>query len=181
MPTRCDIFYVLVCTCSMYALTHTNVCTCIHTSMLAYSDLYENYCVNTLTQYSQSENVVHENVVRENVVRVLLRELPKSAALSLAFPQTPTLTKLQRPWLRSVACARSLLSSRTQTHTHTIQPPPSEDAAQQQTQQILKFLPLMIGYFALNVPAGLGIYWVCLCVSVCTYIYVYTDIYMYMY
>jgi hypothetical protein len=27
-------------------------------------------------------------------------------------------------------------------------------------QQILKFLPLMIGWFALNVPAGLGVYWV---------------------
>jgi YidC/Oxa1 family membrane protein insertase len=41
-----------------------------------------------------------------------------------------------------------------------MQPPPSDDPAQQQTQQILKFLPLMIGWFALNVPAGLGIYWV---------------------
>lgn len=41
-----------------------------------------------------------------------------------------------------------------------IQPPPSDDPAQQQTQQILKFLPLMIGWFALNVPAGLGVYWI---------------------
>jgi len=49
----------------------------------------------------------------------------------------------------------------TQTISQKIlQPPPSEDPAQQQTQQILKFLPLMIGWFALNVPAGLGIYWV---------------------
>ena len=29
----------------------------------------------------------------------------------------------------------------------------------QQTQGILKFLPLMIGYFSLQVPAGLTIYW----------------------
>merc|ERR1719163_896926 len=49
----------------------------------------------------------------------------------------------------------------TQTISQKIlQPPPSDDPAQQQTQQILKFLPLMIGYFALNVPAGLGVYWV---------------------
>jgi YidC/Oxa1 family membrane protein insertase len=41
-----------------------------------------------------------------------------------------------------------------------LQPPPSDDPAQQQTQQILKFLPLMIGWFSLNVPAGLGVYWV---------------------
>ncbi|KAJ1469171.1 60Kd inner membrane protein-domain-containing protein [Baffinella frigidus] len=41
-----------------------------------------------------------------------------------------------------------------------LQPPQSEDPAQAQTQQILKFLPLMIGWFSLNVPAGLGVYWV---------------------
>ena len=34
-----------------------------------------------------------------------------------------------------------------------------DDPAQQQTQQILKFLPLMIGWFSLNVPSGLGLYW----------------------
>jgi len=36
----------------------------------------------------------------------------------------------------------------------------SEDPAQQQTQAILKFLPLMIGYFSLNVPSGLTLYWI---------------------
>merc|ERR1711871_1064149 len=35
----------------------------------------------------------------------------------------------------------------------------SNDAAQQQSQAILKFLPLMIGWFSLNVPSGLGLYW----------------------
>ena len=40
-----------------------------------------------------------------------------------------------------------------------LQPATSDDPAQQQTQQILKFLPLMIGWFSLNVPAGLGVYW----------------------
>eukprot|EP00639_Heterosigma_akashiwo_P014172 CAMPEP_0206380588 /NCGR_PEP_ID=MMETSP0294-20121207/12114_1 /ASSEMBLY_ACC=CAM_ASM_000327 /TAXON_ID=39354 /ORGANISM="Heterosigma akashiwo, Strain CCMP2393" /LENGTH=442 /DNA_ID=CAMNT_0053829827 /DNA_START=116 /DNA_END=1444 /DNA_ORIENTATION=+ len=31
---------------------------------------------------------------------------------------------------------------------------------QEQSQAILKVLPLMIGWFSINVPAGLGIYWV---------------------
>jgi len=30
----------------------------------------------------------------------------------------------------------------------------------QRTQQFLKYLPLLLGYFALSVPAGLGLYWV---------------------
>ncbi len=35
----------------------------------------------------------------------------------------------------------------------------STDPAQQQTQNILKFIPLMIGWFSLNVPSGLTLYW----------------------
>lgn len=38
--------------------------------------------------------------------------------------------------------------------------PKSDDPAQQQSQAILKFLPLMIGWFSLNVPSGLGLYWI---------------------
>ncbi|KAK9823479.1 hypothetical protein WJX72_003029 [[Myrmecia] bisecta] len=37
--------------------------------------------------------------------------------------------------------------------------PASQDPTQQQTNAILKFLPLMIGYFSLNVPSGLTLYW----------------------
>ena len=37
--------------------------------------------------------------------------------------------------------------------------PKTDDPAQAQSQQILKFLPLMIGWFSLNVPSGLGLYW----------------------
>ena len=40
-----------------------------------------------------------------------------------------------------------------------ISPPQSTDPSQQQTQAILKFIPLMIGYFSLNVPSGLTLYW----------------------
>ena len=38
--------------------------------------------------------------------------------------------------------------------------PKSDDPQQQQADVILKFLPFMVGWFALNVPAALGIYWV---------------------
>lgn len=38
--------------------------------------------------------------------------------------------------------------------------PKTDDAQQNQANVILKVLPFMIGWFALNVPAALGIYWV---------------------
>lgn len=38
-------------------------------------------------------------------------------------------------------------------------PPQSQDPSQQSSQAILKFLPFMIGYFSLNVPSGLALYW----------------------
>jgi len=37
--------------------------------------------------------------------------------------------------------------------------PKSDDPAQQQSNIILKFLPLMIGWFSLNVPSALTVYW----------------------
>lgn len=41
-----------------------------------------------------------------------------------------------------------------------ISPPTNkDDPAAQQSQAILKFLPLMIGWFSLNVPSGLTLYW----------------------
>jgi membrane protein insertase Oxa1/YidC/SpoIIIJ len=35
----------------------------------------------------------------------------------------------------------------------------SNDPSQQGAQAALKFLPLLIGYFALSVPSGLSLYW----------------------
>lgn len=40
-----------------------------------------------------------------------------------------------------------------------ISPQQSQDPSQAQANAILKFLPLMIGYFSLNVPSGLTLYW----------------------
>lgn len=47
-----------------------------------------------------------------------------------------------------------------QTVSLKILTPPSEDPAVQKTQQILKYLPWMLGYFSISVPAGLGVYWI---------------------
>lgn len=38
--------------------------------------------------------------------------------------------------------------------------PKSDDPQQQQANVILKVLPFMVGYFSINVPSALGIYWV---------------------
>lgn len=40
-----------------------------------------------------------------------------------------------------------------------MQPSQANDPNQKSTQAILKFLPLMIGYFSLSVPSGLSLYW----------------------
>eukprot|EP00891_Asterochloris_glomerata_P004985 jgi/Astpho2/4985/Aster-06718 len=40
-----------------------------------------------------------------------------------------------------------------------LSPSTPNDPQAQQTNAILKFLPLMIGYFSLNVPSGLTLYW----------------------
>ncbi|KAG9147278.1 hypothetical protein Leryth_018018 [Lithospermum erythrorhizon] len=40
-----------------------------------------------------------------------------------------------------------------------MQPSQSNDPNQKTSQAITKFLPLMVGYFALSVPSGLGLYW----------------------
>jgi YidC/Oxa1 family membrane protein insertase len=40
-----------------------------------------------------------------------------------------------------------------------LSPPQADTPEAQQSNAILKFLPLMIGYFSLNVPSGLTLYW----------------------
>ena len=40
-----------------------------------------------------------------------------------------------------------------------ISPPKTDDASAEQANAIIKFLPLMIGWFSLNVPSGLTLYW----------------------
>ncbi|XP_051134483.1 inner membrane protein PPF-1, chloroplastic isoform X2 [Andrographis paniculata] len=40
-----------------------------------------------------------------------------------------------------------------------MKPPQTDDPSQKNTLLVLKFLPIMIGYFSLSVPSGLSIYW----------------------
>ena len=70
---------------------------------------------------------------------------------------TDTLCYLSIPVLLYLAQSLSL---------KILSPPPStsntpeQEAALQRSQQILKYLPIMLSYFSLSVPAGLGVYWV---------------------
>lgn len=47
-----------------------------------------------------------------------------------------------------------------QSISFSILSPPSDDPQVEKTQRIFKYLPLLIGYFSLSVPSGLGVYWV---------------------
>lgn len=48
----------------------------------------------------------------------------------------------------------------TQSYSQKLISPPVDDPSQQGVQRVLKFMPLLIGWFSLNVPSGLGVYWV---------------------
>jgi YidC/Oxa1 family membrane protein insertase len=47
----------------------------------------------------------------------------------------------------------------SQYFTQRLTTPPNNDPSQETSRNILKFLPLMIGWFSLNVPSGLTLYW----------------------
>ncbi len=47
-----------------------------------------------------------------------------------------------------------------QSVSFNILSPPSDDPAVEKTQRIFKYLPLLLGYFSLSVPSGLGLYWI---------------------
>lgn len=47
----------------------------------------------------------------------------------------------------------------SQFYMQQMMTPPTSDPQQQQMQSIMKFMPLMFGYFSLIVPSGLTVYW----------------------
>lgn len=47
----------------------------------------------------------------------------------------------------------------SQVYMQQMLTPPTTDPQQAQMQQMMKFMPLMFGFFALSVPAGLTLYW----------------------
>lgn len=48
----------------------------------------------------------------------------------------------------------------SQSYSQKLLQPPNQDPQSQQANKFLKFMPLLIGWFSLNVPSGLGVYWV---------------------
>lgn len=48
----------------------------------------------------------------------------------------------------------------SQAYSQKLLQPPNQDPSAAQANQVLKFMPLLIGWFSLNVPSGLGVYWV---------------------
>jgi YidC/Oxa1 family membrane protein insertase len=47
----------------------------------------------------------------------------------------------------------------SQLYMQKMMTPPTDDPQQASMQSVMKFMPLMFGYFALVVPAGLSLYW----------------------
>ena len=58
------------------------------------------------------------------------------------------------------ACSAFLGSSAPPLVSHVPLLQETMDESQAASQQIIQYLPIMFGFFALNVPSGLGIYWV---------------------
>ena len=84
---------------------------------------------------------------------LLFSGLPIPALAYLAFPLLAALT--------------TLVQSRMLQMPAPVNPTDQEMQTQQMQRTMLWLSPLMIGYFALNVPAGLGLYWfVGNCVSI---------------
>lgn len=48
----------------------------------------------------------------------------------------------------------------SQAYSQKLLQPPNQDPSAAQANNVLKFMPLLIGWFSLNVPSGLGVYWV---------------------
>jgi YidC/Oxa1 family membrane protein insertase len=84
-----------------------------------------------------------------------LNENPNHHLLAAGLP-IPAIAYLVFPLLAA-------LTTLIQTRMLQMPPPPNPTEQELQTQQMQRTMlwisPLMIGYFALNVPAGLGLYW----------------------
>ncbi len=85
-----------------------------------------------------------------------LNENPNHHLLIAGIPFLPILPYLVFPLLAA-------LTTLIQSRMLQMPPPPNPTDQEQQTLQMQRTMiwlsPLMIGYFALNVPAGLGLYW----------------------
>ena len=104
------------------------------------------------TGFARSNNVIAHFLFVPN-----LNENPNHHPLfAIAGIAIPTITYLVFPLLAA-------LTTLVQSRMLQMPPSPSPTEQEQQTQSMQRTMlwisPLMIGYFALNVPAGLGLYW----------------------
>ena len=72
-----------------------------------------------------------------------------------AFQGTPELGW----WPTAMYLVLPILLVVSQMYMQQMMTPPTTDPQQAQMQQMMKFMPIMFGYFALVVPAGLTLYW----------------------
>jgi len=112
MPTtRCDIFYVCVCTCSMYALTHTWM----------YVFAYIQECSPTVISKKTTVSTLSRNTHNLRMLCVYCYESFREVARSLSRFLKHLLSQNCRAPGSALSRAHCLLLfSRTQTHTHTI-------------------------------------------------------------
>jgi len=102
------------------------------------------------TGFARSNNVIAHFLFLPN-----LNENPNHHLLFSGVP-IPTIAYLVFPLLAAIT---TLIQSRMLQMPPSPNPTDQEQQTQQMQRTMLWISPLMIGYFALNVPAGLGLYW----------------------
>jgi YidC/Oxa1 family membrane protein insertase len=102
------------------------------------------------TGFARSNNVIAHFLFIPN-----LNENPNHHLLLSGLP-IPTIAYLVFPLLAAIT---TLIQSRMLQMPPSPNPTDQEAQTQQMQRTMLWISPLMIGYFALNVPAGLGLYW----------------------
>ena len=102
------------------------------------------------TGFARSNNVIAHFLFLPN-----LNENPNHHLLFSGLP-IPTVAYLVFPLLAAIT---TLVQSRMLQMPPSPNPTDQEQQTQQMQRTMLWISPLMIGYFALNVPAGLGLYW----------------------
>jgi YidC/Oxa1 family membrane protein insertase len=102
------------------------------------------------TNFAKSNNVIAHFLFVPN-----LNDNPAHHALFAGLP-IPTLVYLVFPLLAAIT---TLVQSRMLQMPPAPNPTDQEQQTQQMQRTMLWISPLMIGYFALQVPAGLGLYW----------------------
>ncbi|CAI8616559.1 unnamed protein product [Vicia faba] len=116
--------------------------------------------------YQALSNVANEGLLTEGFLWIPSLGGPTSIAarqsgsgISWLFPFVDGHPPLGWPNTAAYLVLPILLIVSQYVSMEVMKPPQTNDPNQKSTLVILKFLPLMIGYFSLSVPSGLTIYW----------------------